>query len=51
MYKRQALGSELTTPFVQSALYTLINARLTADKGTVISSNLTMDQVLSLIHI
>ena len=39
------LGSELTTPFVQSALYTLINARLTADKGTVISSNLTMDQV------
>ena len=39
------LGSELTTPFVQSALYTLINSRLTADKGTVISSNLTMDQV------
>ena len=39
------LGSELTTPFVQSALYTLINARLTADKRTVISSNLSMDQV------
>ena len=39
------LGSELTTPFVQSALYTLVNSRLTADKGTVISSNLTMDQV------
>ena len=31
--------------FVQSALYTLINTRLTADKRTVISSNLTMDQV------
>ena len=27
------LGSELTTPFVQSALYTLINSRLTADKA------------------
>ena len=39
------LGSELTTLFVQSALYTLVNSRLTADKGTVISSNLSMDQV------
>ncbi len=39
------LGSELTTPFVQSALYTLINARLMANKQTVISSNLTMTQV------
>lgn len=39
------LGSELTTPFVQSALYTLINSRLTADRRTVISSNLSMDQL------
>ena len=39
------LGSELTTPFVQSALYTLVNARLMADRQTVISSNLTMTQV------
>ncbi|MCI6399690.1 ATP-binding protein [Lawsonibacter sp.] len=39
------LGSELTTPFVQSALYTLVNARLMADKRTVISSNLSMDEV------
>lgn len=39
------LGSELTTPFVQSALYTLINSRLSADRRTVISSNLSMDQV------
>lgn len=39
------LGSELTTPFVQSALYTLVNARLMAGKQTVISSNLTMTQV------
>ena len=39
------LGSEMTTPFVQSALYTLINTRLTAEKKTVISSNLSMDDV------
>ena len=39
------LGSELSTPFVQSALYTLINTRLTADKRTVISSNLTMEEL------
>ena len=39
------LGSELATPFVQSALYTLVNARLMANKQTVISSNLTMAQV------
>ena len=39
------LGSELITPFVQSALYTLINSRLSADRRTVISSNLSMDQV------
>lgn len=39
------LGSEMTTPFVQSALYTLINARLTGGRRTVISSNLDMNQV------
>ena len=39
------LGCELTTPFVQSALYTLINTRLSANKHTIISSNLTMDEV------
>ena len=39
------LGSELTTPFVQSALYTLVNTRLTEGRATVISSNLTMDGV------
>lgn len=36
------LGSEMTTPFVQTALYTLVNARLTAEKRTVISSNLSL---------
>lgn len=41
------LGSELVTPFVQSALYTLINTRLMGGKRTVISSNLSMDEVRS----
>ncbi len=39
------LGSEFTTPFVQSTLYTLINTRLTQNRATVISSNLSMDGV------
>lgn len=38
------LGSELTTQFTQSALYELVNARLVADRRTVISSNLTMPE-------
>lgn len=39
------LGSELTTPFVQTALYTLINTRLTQGRATVISTNLSMDGI------
>lgn len=39
------LGSEMVTPFVQSALYTLINTRLMSNRRTVISSNLSMDEV------
>lgn len=39
------LGCELTTQFTQSALYELINTRLISGKHTVISSNLTMDDV------
>lgn len=39
------LGAELTTPFVQSALYQLVNTRLAAGRRTVISSNLSMDEV------
>ena len=41
------LGSEMTTPFVQSALYQLLNQRMIAGKHTVISSNLDMDAVRS----
>ena len=39
------LGCELTTQFVQTALYTLINSRLASGRHTIISSNLTMDEV------
>ncbi|MDE6108518.1 MAG: ATP-binding protein, partial [Oscillospiraceae bacterium] len=39
------LGSEMTTAFTQSALYTLVNSRLTSGKATIISSNLSMDGV------
>lgn len=39
------LGSELTTPFFQSVLYTLVNTRLVRNRATVISSNLSMDGV------
>ena len=38
------LGSELTTQFTQSALYELVNSRLVAGRGTVISSNLTLEE-------
>ncbi len=34
------LGAEMTTPFVQSALYQIINSRLVSGKKTIISSNL-----------
>ncbi|MCD7749520.1 MAG: ATP-binding protein [Oscillospiraceae bacterium] len=39
------LGTELVTEFSKSALYTLINARLLAGKKTVISTNLTRNQM------
>ena len=39
------LGSELTTQFTQTALYELVNTRLVAGRNTVISSNLTMEEV------
>lgn len=39
------LGSELTTPFVQAALYQLINTRLTEGRCTIISSNFSMNEL------
>jgi len=39
------LGCELTTAFTQATLYTLINSRLVAGKRTIISSNLSPDEL------
>ena len=39
------LGTEMNTAFVQSALYQLINGRLSGGKKTVISTNLTPDEL------
>ena len=39
------LGSEMTTQMVNMALYELVNSRLVAGKRTIISSNLSMDEV------
>lgn len=39
------LGTEMTTGFTQSALYTLINSRLQNGGKTIISTNLTEDEL------
>lgn len=39
------LGTEMVTPMSQSALYTLINTRLVRGKKTIISTNLTDEQL------
>ena len=39
------LGTEMTTGFVQSALYQLVNSRLISGKSTIISTNLTPPQI------
>ena len=39
------LGSELTTPLVQTTLYEVVNSRLQTDKRTIISTNLSMEQI------
>lgn len=39
------LGTEMTTAFVQSALYQLVNTRLMTGKKTVISTNLSPDEL------
>lgn len=39
------LGSEMTTTFTQSTLYTLLNDRLVAGRRTVVSSNMGPDEV------
>ena len=39
------LGTEMTTAFVQSALYQIINTRLMEKKSTIINSNLSPDKI------
>ena len=39
------LGSEMTTPFVQSSLYELVNERLLNHKSTVVSTNLSPEEL------
>ena len=39
------LGTEMLTPMGQSALYTLVNSRLVNGKKTIISTNLTNDEL------
>ena len=39
------LGTEMTTSFVVSALYQIVNTRLLERRSTIISTNLTPDQI------
>ena len=39
------LGTELTTPFVQSALYGIVNGRITDRRATILSTNLKLDEL------
>ncbi len=39
------LGSELTSPLAQSSLYEVVNGRLQAGRHTIISTNLSMEQI------
>ncbi len=39
------LGSEFKTPFTESALYEIINARINLEKPTIISTNLTVSEL------
>lgn len=39
------LGTEMTTQFTQSALYTIVNTRLCAQRPTIISTNLSAEEM------
>lgn len=39
------LGTEMTTPFVQSALYTIVNSRITDRRATILSTNLKLEDL------
>ncbi len=40
------LGTEMTTPFVQSALYSILNGRITDRRATILSTNLKLDELV-----
>lgn len=39
------LGSEMTSPLAQSALYEVVNSRLQSHRATIISTNLSLEQI------
>lgn len=39
------LGTELTTPFVQSALYSIVNGRILDRRATILSTNLKLEEL------
>lgn len=39
------LGSEMTSPLSQASLYEVVNSRILADKRTIISTNLSQEQI------
>lgn len=39
------LGTEMATPFVQSALYTIVNSRITDRRPAILSTNLKLDEL------
>ena len=39
------LGTEMTTPFVQSALYTIVNGRILDRRATILSTNLRLEEL------
>lgn len=39
------LGTEMTTPFVQSALYTIVNSRIMDRRSTILSTNLRLEEL------
>ena len=39
------LGTEMTTPFVQSALYGIVNGRITDRRATILSTNLKLEEL------
>ena len=39
------LGTELTTPFVQSALYAIVNGRIMDRRATILSTNLKLEEL------